>query len=140
MVTETWLKEGAELEGLREGLEEEAGLGMVCRNRIPGERGVSHGGVAILWQTSKMTVKVLDIKNSEDYEVLATAATVPGQRRKLVILACYIPPNYVKKRGEGALDYITDRIVELKRRFHDPQLLIAGDFNQWDIALSLIHI
>ena len=48
------------------------------------------------------------------------------------------PPNYDRRRGEAALSYIVDTIVDLKIRFYDPQLIIAGDFNQWKIDESLL--
>ena len=57
---------------------------------------------------------------------------------KTVVLACYIPPGYKKKRGEAALEHVSDVITEIKRRFKDPFIMIGGDFNQWDIWQALL--
>ena len=137
VVTETWLKDGDELDRIVQDLELGSGYDMLHKNRRPGERGVAHGGVALLWKVGQISFKQLDIKNPNDYEILAAAGAVPGQRRKLVVLSCYIPPNYNKRRGEDTLEFITDTVIELKRRYHDPQILIAGDFNQWNISAAL---
>ena len=44
-----------------------------------------------------------------------------------------MPPNYPKQRGGGAIEYVENIIIELKRRYNDPYLFVAGDFNQWRI-------
>ena len=72
--------------------------------------------------------------NPEDYEVLVTLGTLPGYSRKLVTVACYIPPGYTVGRGRGALEHIEDTIIEIKRRYRDPFVVIAGNFNQWEIG------
>ena len=38
--------------------------------------------------------------------------------------------------NEG-LQFISDLIVDIKRRYRDPYLVIGGDFNQWNVAKSL---
>ena len=49
IVTETWLKDGRELEDLVEKLDLGYGLGMLTRNhRTPASNGVTYGGVAVL--------------------------------------------------------------------------------------------
>ena len=55
-----------------------------------------------------------------------------------MVLACYLPPGYPKKRGEDALEYINDTIVHVKRRFKDPYIVLAGDFNQWNIGEAVL--
>ena len=84
-----------------------------------------------------MDFKEVDIKNGENFEVLIAAGTVPGQRRKLVVIGCYLPPNYNKARGKATLDFIMDLTLEMKRKYHDPQLIVAGDYKQWKIAEAL---
>ena len=67
-----------------------------------------------------------------------TVGSARGQRRRVVVLGCYIPPNYDKKKGEDTLNYISDTVTEIKRRYNDPQIIIAGDFNQWKIGEALL--
>ena len=90
-----------------------------------------------MWQESKVRFSRIDLKNPENFEVLAAAGTVPGQRRRVVVLGCYLPPNYTKQRGLAALDYIENTVIELKRKYHGPQILVAGDFNQWKVEQCL---
>ena len=37
----------------------------------------------------------------------------------------------VVARGKGAVQYLEDVLREVKRRYKDPFIAIAGDFNQW---------
>ena len=102
IVTESWLKDGQGLKEMTEELREGSGFGLLCRNRTPNANGVAYGGVSLLWKEGSIDFKEIELKNPQEYEVLAAAGSVPGQRRKMVILGCYIPPNYVKSRGGGA--------------------------------------
>ena len=70
------------------------------------------------------------VPNTCGFEVLVGAGSVPGQRRKIVVISCYLPPNYHKKRGEDGLTFSTDTVISMKKKYHDPQIAIAGDFNQ----------
>ena len=76
-------------------------------------------------------IKIHD--NPETYEILVTLANLLGYSRKLVTVACYIPPGYPVARGRGALAHVEDTLIEIKRRFRDPFIVEAGDFNQWEI-------
>ena len=54
-----------------------------------------------------------------------------------MMVGCYLPPNMGKQRGEAALDYLEDSVLELKRRYKDLLIVVAGDFNQRDVAAAL---
>ena len=138
VVTETWLSDGVLLDRDKDDLEHGAGLGLLHRNRPPNSRGVSHGGVAIIYRKAKMSLKELDIKNLDAYEVVAAIGNVIGQSRKVLVVACYMPPNYSVTRGKDCLSYITDLVLHLKRMYKDPIFYIAGDFNQWDLTSALV--
>ena len=138
-MTETWLRDGPELEKDREDLSEGAGLGMVVRNRSrPAGNGVTYGGVAVLWRENFCTFKKVDCPNPSDFEVLVCAGSIPGHSRKMVVIARYLPPNYTRTRAAGAMEYIGDIVTDMKRRFSDPFIIIAGDFNQWKIDEALL--
>ena len=77
--------------------------------------------------------KEVVFRNPESYEVLVAAGSMRGRSRKMLVVACYIPPNYSKQRGSGALEYVENILIELKRRYNDPYLFVAGDFNQWRV-------
>ena len=114
MLTETWLRD-KEIGQLQEELSLGSGLGLFARNRRLKENGVSYSGVAVVWKESVGSFKEVKLKNKEGFELVAAAGSLKGQSRKLVVVACYIPPNYVKARGNLALDYIEGAVIELKR-------------------------
>ena len=49
----------------------------------------------------------------------------------------YLPPGYSRTRGGEALDFIEGTVIELKRKYKDPYVVLAGDFNQWRIQDNL---
>ena len=69
--------------------------------------------------------------------MLATVGNLPGYKEKLVVIACYIPPNYNVPRGRAAISYIEDTILEVKQRYSDPFIVVACDFNQWPLEQAL---
>ena len=40
-------------------------------------------------------------------------------------------------RVRGALAHVEDVVQEVKRQYRDPFIVVAGDYNQWDIAGAL---
>ena len=139
VVTETWLADGESLQRDLDDLLHGAGVGLICRNRQANNQGVAHGGVAVAYKSGLCSMKEVVMDNPENYEVLVTSANLPGYSRKLITIACYIPPGYTVARGRGALEYVEDVVLEVKRRFRDPFIVIAGDFNQWEIGGSLVE-
>ena len=138
VVTETWLSDGQHLEDDKQDLLLGAGVSMICRNRNRNERtGLTHGGVAVMFREEACSFKEIKFDNHDNYEVLAVAGSIQGQKRKVLILACYIPPNYTSDRATGCLEYIYGLVIELKRRYKDPYLIVTGDFNQWNIGRAL---
>ena len=69
IVTETWLTDGDSLERDIHDLAKGAGLDMICLNRPPGNRGNSHGGVAVVCNRSNCTISKLDYSHPENFEV-----------------------------------------------------------------------
>ena len=134
VVIETWMQDGDNIAREVEDLSLGAGVGLLYRNREPtASNGVSYGGVAVLWRECFGSFRKLDLKNPDRFEVLVTAGSVVGHSRKTIVVACYLPPNMPLDRAEKCMCYISDVIVEVKARFNNPYLFIAGDFNQWRI-------
>ena len=75
--------------------------------------------------------------NPESYEVLPLSVTVANVARKLFVVGAYIPPGYAVPRGRGCLQHIADLVLTIKNKHDDPLVLVAGDFNQWDIGSHL---
>ena len=118
-----------DIEDLRLG----AGVGLLVRNRDPGSRGFAHGGVGIAFREATCTFRHIGIHNPDNFEVLAALGTLPGHARKIVLLACYMPPGDAAARGNACIDFIQDLLIQMKRKYSDPYIIISGDFNQWRI-------
>ena len=137
VVTETWLSDGQGIEDDVRDFVLGTGLGMLYRNRAANARGFSHGGVAVIYQSGSCSFVRLELPNVDDHEVLVALGTIPGHSRKMIVVACYIPPGLAVPAGKKCLDYITDTVLQLKRKYRDPYIVVSGDFNQWDIASAL---
>ena len=81
-----------------------------------------------------MCFREVVVKNNK---FLVGAGSMRGYGRKLVVMACYLPPDLDKRVGSEALRFIGDTVAFLKKKFKDPNLIIAGDFNQWKIPDTL---
>ena len=107
------------------------------RNRKSITAYSDNGGVAVLWRKNVCNMRRLEFPNPDDFEVLPVAGGLRGNSRKMVVIGCYLPPSYNKRRGEEALVYINNLVVPVKRKFTDPFIVLAGDFNQWRIGEAL---
>ena len=133
VVTETWLSDGDFLETDIANVAAEAGIGMICLNREPNAAGVSHGGVAVTYKTDLCSMKRVEFDKPDKFKVLVTVASLPGYSRRLLTVACYLPPRYTVHRGRAAIQCIEDIILDVKRPYRDPFIIVASDFNQWTV-------
>ena len=133
VITETWLADGKTLDEDVTDLSLGAGIGFIYRNRPQGPSGVAHGGVAISYKNSCCRLSRLELQNPQDFEVVVAGGKINGYSRQVVVVAVYIPPNYTVGRGRDCVRYVEDVIIEIKRRYRDPFVVLAGDFNQWAI-------
>ena len=137
VITETWLKDGDALSEDLKDLEMGAGISSLVLNRAPNSRGVSHGGVGIFYKNTLGSFKKISLANPEKFEILPSIATIKGSARKLVVVAAYMPPNYAVPRARQCLEYIENAIIDIRRTYRDPYIVVAGDFNQWEIEQAL---
>lgn len=101
-----------------------AGIGLITLNS-----GVAHGGIAIAYRESMMSMKQVDFPNLDGFEVLVTVATPQAHGRKTVTIAAYIPPNYRVPKGRRCLRYIADSVIEAKQRYNEPTRWLATLIN-----------
>ena len=137
VVSETWLAAGSGLERQAEGLLLGEGLRLISLNRQPLHNGVAYGGVAIVLRDSITKASVYNFPNPEAFEVLPLSVTIVGVPRKMFVLASYIPPGYTVTKGRACLQYIADLVLTIKNRNAEPLIMVAGDFNQWDVGAAL---
>ena len=137
VVTETWFTDGSKLELESEDLLLGHGLAALTLNRPAGRAGYSHGGVAIIYKDSAATAKVLPFPNHENFEVLCAQLNVRGIKRKLFVIAAYMPPGYRVGRAKACIRHISNLILHIKDKFKDPLISLSGDFNQWEIEKAV---
>ena len=138
IITETWFTEGEKLQKESEDLLLGHALGSITLSRKPGNAGYSHGGVCIIYKDSEMTAKKVAFPNPENFEVLISKCNVRGLKRKLFIIAAYIPPGYTVARGKSCLEHIRNAVLQIKNDNKDPLIGVFGDFNQWKIDEALL--
>lgn len=135
IVTETRMRDGDKFETLLSDLRQAAGIGSITKNRrANAETGVAHGGVGIFYRISSASFKKMDF-DTLDFEVLPVVGSLAGSCRKIVVVGAYIPPNYTTARANDCMDMIV--VIEARRRYRDPCILVAGDFNQWQVERAL---
>ena len=63
--------------------------------------------------------------------------SIRGCPRKLAVVACYVPPNYSTAKARQAMDLAAGAVAEAKRVMDDPLVVLAGDFNQWEVQRQM---
>ena len=115
-----------------------AGLSVIAKNRPPNTLGVSHGGVALVFNESKCSFVEVPVVNGEDWEVVVGCGRFIGFGRPVLVVGCYLPTGYTVPRATSGLAFVRDVVTDLKRKYSDPYIVVMGDFNQWDIGGALI--
>ena len=134
IITETWLKDSPQLDQDLADLEQGAGLSAILLNRAPNPTtGVSHGGVAVIYKKRIGNFKRISVSNPNNFEVLPVIGSLRGSSRKIVVIAAYLPPNYSVPRAASCIEYIEGVLIEVRRQYRDPYIVLGGDFNQWSI-------
>lgn len=134
IITETWLQDRC-INDTTVDLAGEHGLDLFTLNRQNiAANGRQYGGVAIASRGASTTMKRLDIRNPDNFEVLCLHGKIKGVSEKIIVIAVYLPPNYPKHKADSCLDYIADVISEAKRQFPSPMIVVGGDWNQWPVA------
>ena len=95
--------------------------------------GRQYGGVAFFYRKLTSTFDNFPIVNPEGYEVLVAVGRVRGVKDKIGVITAYEPPNLSLAQARAMHEYISDVIMELKRRIPECCVVVAGDFNQWPI-------
>ena len=91
IITETWLADGADLQDDIDGLALGTGLKLICKNREVNEiSGLAHGGIAIVFRESMLSLREVRLHNPGRLEVMMAAGTIKGSTRKIAVIACYL--------------------------------------------------
>ena len=133
VITETWFQGNAGTEELLIDLRDDQGYSIIRRDR-PGDR--PSGGEAILYKQASIELTPIKFKKS-DFEVTCALGRRTGQRKKILVIAAYIPPWYNAEKNRAVLEYLCDLVLTMKRRYKDPHVVVAGDINGRDLKGAL---
>ena len=131
LVTETWLKANDQVNEQFNTLRDALGYECIRRDRTTG----NGGGVAILYKTGDWAFHQL--KTGGEFEIVAALGRRTGQRRKLLAITAYIPPDSNADTNERFLQKLVDLIGIYKRRYCDPYFIVGGDFNKRSVEKEL---
>ena len=127
VITETCIREDKKIKENLEDFQNLTGYFIIYKDR-QGRRG---GGVAICYNAE--TIEMTQVKiNESEFEIVAAIGRRVGQRRKIQVVAVYIPPSYDADQNEAHLNAVKDIIINLRRRYDNPYTMLAGDFNKRD--------
>ena len=137
VITETWLHDEMGIlqdDGVPLSLGE--GIGVVHAGRPVGRRG---GGVGIFFRKSKM--KVVDITPSlvSHSEIAVSLCSVRGLSRKIVCVGAYLTTALDERGAEAFLEKINYIIHQIKSKYVDPVIIVAGDWNRADTGIALLQ-
>ena len=125
ILTETWLNKKHTPPRVLNDLMHGADLKLIRK-----DRGRGGGGVAVCYNPTKLRLSNFPVcGGSGDYEVVCTVGNVALTKRKIAVLAVYLPPNLKSCEVRGCLDNIVATIDKLTIKFGDPILFVGGDFN-----------
>ena len=129
MLAETWMKsnESTREELLR--LSESANINLVYKNRP--SRG---GGVAIAYNSNKISMKKYAVVNADGLEVVAASGRTKNISRNILVIVVYIPPSQSAATNAKLWDAVSDTIEKAKFELNDPYIILGGDTNQRPIA------
>lgn len=118
VLTETWFQEDST--ALANKLEDFGSIN--CLDVFPRTRtyraanGRHYGGLAIITSKKNSNFKQLELRNPDDFEVMACIGKVTGFKEKVFVVGAYIPTNYTTTRATAKLEFISDVISEAKTR------------------------
>ena len=133
IVSETWLKDDPRVNQTLLDLEDRKKVSIIRRDRGNGKQA---GGVAICYKSENIEMRAVKMPATE-FEVLCSIGRRMGQRRKILVIAIYIPPSYNADKNKAVLSYICDLVLIMKNRYQNPHIVIGGDINNRNLRSAL---
>ena len=135
LITETWLKINVKSKNLEINLNEGHGLGIINKPRPQKSDGktINGGGVAIIFDRSKISLKPYPVKMRQAHKIVAATGKMPGVKRKIAVICAYPPPKSLARSYNSAFRTITGTIQSLKKNLNEQVIILGGDFNNFKI-------
>ena len=136
IITESWLQDGPELEKDIADLELGTGLAMIYKNRMKrksiaryGSEKKRGGGVAIVYNTGKITLKEYKIAGNR-FEMVSATGRQHNSGRVIFIFGIYVPPRMKVADYTELMETLVLAISDIKTKHLDPILIVGGDMNR----------
>ena len=112
MITETWLKNDQKVEQELQDFSDKHGYSFIRRDRACGRRG---GGVAICYAPARIQMSRIKLPPTKN-EIIAAIGRRVGQRRKIAVIAVYLPPAMRADQIRRCLKDTNDSILHIKHK------------------------
>ena len=156
IVTETWFHECEAFGVLQTNAKHGHNLHMINRTRKKLNKSCVGGGVSIIFNKSKVTLKEFTVKR-KGHEIVCARGKMQNNTRPIFILGVYISTKYKAAQYHDCLSTLSEAILKIKTEAKDPYIILGGDFNHRNVTeaigdypdmkivdtaptLSLIHI
>ena len=146
VVTESWFVKGHKLDDFKSTALQEHGLVVIDRNRPRMKSSNPGGGVAIVCNTKKITLKEHPVKRGK-HEFIVASGKIHGNSRPLYVIATYLSTRLKAEEYHNHLAHLNAAILRIKTDVVNPYIILAGGFNRTDIQeaigdygdISIIH-
>ena len=136
IITESWLKPGSNLRDYITDLAAGLNLKIIHVSRKAKNGRNAGGGVALVYKPSKCQLNEYRIRRG-NAEIVCATGKITGSKRKIVVIGVYLPPKLNASQTRDALENICLAVLKVKEEFHDPYIVIGGDFNGKDFEKSI---
>ena len=140
IITESWFKDGPELEKDLKDIELGTGLKIVYKNRARkkgtaryGNQKTKGGGVALIFNSNKINLTEHKISGNK-FELVAAQGRQEKSGRVIYVLAIYIPPKMRASTFTELTECIINEISLIKSKHDDAIICLGGDMNRRDFS------
>ena len=134
-VTETWYKEGSQLNDDLVELEGKTGVRVLHQSRDGRSSRTGGGGVALAFNTGSCNFKRRQLTHiGKEFEVLCAVGKVGKVERNIVIFVVYIPPTMRTPELERMKELLAVELIAVKRAYNNPVIAVNGDMNHRDLG------
>ena len=125
IITESWLRDGRDLEDDEQDLELGENIKLIHRNRKTKRGRTAGGGVLIAYDTNRMRLKEKTIRRGQAKIVCATGKKT-GLSRQILVFSVYLPPKLSVSKAKETLDFLSEAVGRAKEEMEDPIIIIGG--------------
>ena len=115
IITETWLQDDHRINKFLDDFQDNTMYSLIRKDRGGGKRG---GGLCIAFNREKIHFEKAKLPYSK-HELLAAVGRRTGQRRKIVVLAIYVPPWYNAAANRSLCKVVDKALTLLRSRYVD---------------------